>query len=287
MQTSSDWETVKSKQALYWSLQEEKKDRYGWLPPLCDGLLFNALAAYAGHSIDPMQAEEAPGRWRRHPNFSLCHPGIIWPEIGGSRSTVSRDMFRGLFIWLLSRQDKAAMERIRDYGKAHRWIMGEGLIGATLMSPGMVNQLYRMIDRTVPRIEEEAEDAYPTDYEAHLRVISVYTEYMIYGHITDWDLKTLDHYAQNYPRNALFQALYHKFTDGDQTRAMAILLDESLFPQRLPTDADRYTHYLWQRDPGPDWEPCIATEDPDVKYRCLGETHVTTDYDIVVAVIEK
>lgn len=276
----SEWGRLMDKQALYMRKQLELVDEYGWLSPKCDGLLFNSLAAYAGSPVNPLLAEEAPGRWRRYPNFELCKPG------SGSATTISRDMFRGLFIYLLKTQNVDAMRRIVQYGEANGWMMGEGTdptttFSRTYFNPLIRNQLKRMIDNTEPMLEE-VEVA--SDYEAHLEVLKIYTESLIYGKIDEWDLKTLKYYAENYPRNALFQALYHKFTDGDQDDAISILLDESLFPaDRLPTDQDRFAHYIFQRDPGDDWKPCGSSD----KRPCEGLTHAGVDFTFAVSLLER
>jgi len=278
----SQWDRIVEKKQLYETKQLELTDKYGWLPPLCDGLLFNSLAAYARFPVNPLLAEESPGRWRRHPDFDQCKPGA------GSQTTVSRDMFRGLFIYLLKTQNVDAMRRIEKYGQDNGWMMGEGsdpttTFSRTYFNPLIRNQLRRMIDKTEP-IAEEVEVS--SDYEAHLEVLKIYTESLIYGKIDEWDLNTLKYYAENYPRNALFQILYHKFTDGDQDDAISILLDESLFPaDRLPTDKDRFAHYIFQRDPGDDWKPC--NEDPTSRRPCEGLTHAGVDFTFAVSLLER
>jgi hypothetical protein len=72
------------------------------------------------------------------------------------------------------------------------------------------------------------------------------------------DYETLRRYVEESPRNALMHALYHKYKDGDQSKTIAILMDETLFPSdRLPHPKDRCEEYLWQRDDLPkDWQPC-------------------------------
>jgi len=120
------------------------------------------------------------------------------------------------------------------------------------------------------------------DFEAHLDVLSIYTEFMIYGAISSYDLERLRRYSEASPRNALFQAFYYTF-DGDQTLATEILLDESLFPaDRLATDADHFTHYLWQRDENEDWQPCGSSE----KRPCEGITHAPVDYLFAARILE-
>jgi hypothetical protein len=277
VEDSSVWGKVRAKRDTYIELAKAQVDSYGWLNPPCDGLLFNSLAAYSGFPVNPMLAEREPGLWERHPAFD-CYKG------GAKGSSVSRDMFRGLFIYLLSMQDRDALIRVREYGKAHGWVMGSGEWSRTYFNPLIRNQLARMIDETEPRQEEE-EDTIA--YEDHLAVLGIYTEYLIYGKILDIELKTLEAYAKDHPRNALFQALYHKFSDGDQSRALEVLLDETLFPaDRLPTEQDHFTHYLWQRDEDEDWQPCDPR--PEQKRSCEGGlSHAGVDFIFAVAVIER
>lgn len=271
VETLTSLDLLHEKARLYRSLSLGQLDAFGWLSPLCDGLLFNSLAAVAGLPLNVMAAEEAPGRWRRHPDFSNCRPGF------NSKSTISRDMFRGLFIYLLVKKDRDAMVRIREYGEANNWFMGEATdpttaYGRTWFNPVIRNQLARMIGET-----ESPTLAMAEDYEAHLEVLGIFAEYFIQGFLYAYEIDILHNYAETYPDNALFSALYHAFSDGDQSNAVRILLTEKWFPaNRLPQDTDRFTHYLFQRNPGLDWEPCGTEGRP-----CEGLTHPAIDFHFV------
>lgn len=278
---------LRIKAALYRNLQIDLRDEKGWYPG-CDGLLFNSLDAFAGGPQNIFSAEEESGGWRRQWDFSICRPNAN-PE---SETCISRDGFRGLFVYLMQQNDVQALKRIRDYGRDHNWFMGcarnPGVaFSRTWFNPSIRNQLDRMIDRSVPKLfPTEKNEMIADDYEAHLAVLSIYTEFQIHGKITANELSTLKKYAEKSPKNALFQALYHKFSDGDQSLAIDILLDATLFPvDRLPTDKDHFADYLWQRDPGPDWQPCDTSENAQQR-RCEGRTHPATDYFFALAVIE-
>ena len=276
IKTTSDTEELRKQVALYIDLANKQKDSYGWLGPKCDGLLFNSLAAVAGVDVDPMKAEESPGRWRRHPDFEDCRP------FKNSRSTISRDMFRGLFIYLLLKKDREALLRIKDYGEDHKWFMGEGeneviTISRTWFNPAIRGQLYRMIENS-PMFTKEY---YTEDYEAHLEAWNVFTEYLIDGHIDEWNLKILKDHRERQPENALFHAMASKFIDGNMDKAIS-LLQAHFPPDRLPTEADHFAHYLYQRDFGPDWQPC---NNQDEKRRCKGLTHNGVDFLIVAWLI--
>jgi len=81
------------------------------------------------------------------------------------------------------------------------------------------------------------------------------------GGISEADYELLRIYQNESPNNALIKALYHKYKDGNQDETIAILLNTSLFPEdRLPNAKDRCEEYLWQRNPGPDWQPCDSNK---------------------------
>lgn len=250
---------LKEKATYY--IENMQFDAYGWIEPECDGLLFNSLARVTGIPIDVYKAEQAPGKWRRHPNFDRCKPGH------GSASEISRDMFRGLFIVLLLEKNRDALKRIHDYGRDNAWIMGEGDIARTWFNPLIRNQLKRML-----QIEQDPELVSLPGYEGHLRVLSIFTEFLISGYLLDAEAKELHNYARENPRNTLYQIMSSKFSGKEPD--LTTLYDDVLFPLGPITDQNRYTHYLWQRDNGPDWEPCGSSE----KRPCESITHTGLDY---------
>lgn len=274
---------VQAKRDLYVSLAKEQVDEYGWLTPKCDGLLFNSLAAYSGFPVNPLMAEKEAGLWHRHPSFS-CYPDE-------SKSTISKDMFRGLFLYLLQQKDRASIQRIKDYCDSHEILLGsscamgeavdeESYYGRVVFNPTQRSQINRMLGLSLT--SKTAKD----DFEAHLDVLRIYTDYKIDGGLSDDDVKALHNYAEASPRNALFQILASKFgaNGGDQSQAIATLLDEVLFPaDRLPNDTDHYTHYLWQRDDNEDWLPCGSSD----KRPCENVTHSGVDLMFAVKLLEE
>ena len=161
-----------------------------------------------------------------------------------------------LFPLLYRAGDKQNLQEIYDYGKANGWVMGRGPYSRTLMTPSMVAFLQELLGHF-------GLEMMPTDnkvkqgYEKHLDVIHILTASFKRGGIFSADYETLRKYAEENPRNALFQAVYRRFKDGNQQPTIDILMDEALFPSdRLPTTADRCEEYLWQRDNGDDWLPC-------------------------------
>jgi hypothetical protein len=101
---------------------------------------------------------------------------------------------------------------------------------------------------------------------------------LMYGGLSDVEMVIVKDQAKRQPRNALYQAILHKFTDGDQTLALATLMDKTLFPEEhLPTSAERSSSYLWERDQETaDWQPGTGAE----------ETFTGTDFLFAFAVLD-
>ena len=238
------------KVAIYKRLQPDFLDEFGWAHEKCDSVLFTSLCVAAGGCPDAniydAESTAEPGRWYRH-KLQNCY------DLGESASDISKDMFAGLAFVL----DEAAKARIVDYGKANDWIMGRGPISRTYLTPPL---RWLFTGWPVTTTDNWLPSPINTGYRAHLDILSILLRAKERGNATtELELKYLKLQTERVPRNALFQAAYHRFLDGDQSKAVEILMDETLFPaDKLPTSADNYcTDYLWQRDDEPkDWQPC-------------------------------
>jgi hypothetical protein len=241
---------IKAKAELYKRLHTGWAHRGG-----CDSLGFTSLCKMSGgcSEADIYKAEGEPGRWYRNESHQ-CY------DLGQSKSDISKDMFIMLWPYLYLKGDKPALRRIWDYGQANGWVMGRGPLSRTYMVPPLVLVLQEMILRSY---SDTVEPTIPSKagYEKHLDVMAIFTRGIMRGGISEADYELLRVYGNESPDNALLKALYHKYKDGNQAETIAILLDEKLFPSdRLPTSKDRCEEYLWQRDPGSDWEPCDSNK---------------------------
>lgn len=261
-----------------------------------DSALFSCLARVAGGaSFDPMVLF-VEGKPRRHPTI---RPSAT-PNASGSLGTpISKDMVNG-FLWCAwdvgRKGDKAHALRITqaliDFGRSHAdpvagWffcddedrdayqISDVDWLGRCLMPPAVVKDIYRVhkwaggdCDDTC-RYFSAIGTNLPDDrdgFERHLAVLTTMRNGLVEGALNDNSLKQLEHAAAAQPRNALYQAAYHLFGNGDQEAAFGALQDAALFPaSALPTSANYCTDYLFQRDDDsagrpdgkrPDWAPC-------------------------------
>jgi hypothetical protein len=254
----SDEQKLRRKAGFY--LAHVDLDEKGWIKETkCDGLLFNSLYSVAGGKSDPSLARGEPGVWYRH-WMKDCYPKE-------SASTISRDMFMGLLIWLWHNKRKDLLDEIIDYGENHAnaigsWVMGKGDIFAIGIRLEFQADFYEMRyrlgghdhgKRKIPQIRFDLKG-----YEDHLQMLDIYLRALMLGSMPEMDFNAAKSSAKREPKNALFQAIYHRYSDGDYSSAIKILLDESIFPSdRMPSSENHCEMYLWQRDSsGKDWQPC-------------------------------
>ena len=259
-------ERLAEKKNKYLSLQSTALDKDGWPTTYspCDAVGFLALCKTAGgcQKADFFDAEQGPGLWQRNQ-----HKNCV--ELGQSKTSISKDMLMMGFLYGVYGMDKQTaigyFYRLEEYGKANDWVMGypsETIdhLARVYMTPTMTLTLYNIIEWLTqkPQTQKmEGVQRVPRGYQAHLRVIDI----MIQGKINDGidavQMKDLSELHDRDPRNALYQAVFHRWRDGEMGEVADILLDEKLFPSdHLPTSADRCEAYLWQRDQGKDWDGC-------------------------------
>lgn len=248
---------LRPKYDLYESLAKGKQDASGFiLTEECDSLLFSALLGTGRLPVAVENARNDSGTWHRRPlNYEPCYPDH-------SASSISRDMFLGLFFFIWENKRRELAEQIFDYGEAHSWKMGDGDATRTVLSPGLQATLAEIIAR-LGGADHKVYRAIPVlfteggrGFEAHLDVLHILLRGELFGFISDQNLKVVRSHAGRNARNGFFAYVDAKFSGGDQTKALESLLDEALFPpDRLPTTADHSEAYLWQRELGADWEP--------------------------------
>jgi hypothetical protein len=275
---------IKAKRDLYLSLQKEHQDQNGWLDHSCDGLLFNSLNAYAGQDTNIYAARESSGRWRRIPDFERCKP------FNGSKATISKDMFRGLLLYLWQKKDLDALKQIDQYGSDNNWIMGEaeddesyyGRVVFWSMVP-QIKDMLKLVNPSLTGIVLSNADEFgyvilKTSFAAHLHVLNIYLRAQMYGGITDYEKAVLSEYRKSQPRNALFAAVHAKYTDGNFQHSIDVLSDSRLFPKdRLPDSSGRCSDYIfqWEAESDGNWHPCDQ-----------GKIHSGIDLTFTVKVME-
>lgn len=265
---------------------------------LDDSALFSCLA-YAAQAVDfDVSLFFDHGKPLRHPDVS--------PD--NAASPTSKDMQQGLLWCLYAMPDRAEALAIItewiDYGLAHQTPVGwvfctpeetaaygispANYLGMCVATPALIHDIYLLAkhlgydcgfacqawmlagSRDLEKELQALLSISPLGYEKHLMVISTLRNGLIHGGVSDISLMFLKMAADSNPDNALYQASYHTFHDGDQSTAMSALQNIAYFPlERLPTDEEYCEYYLFQRDPtkvdgfgqrypNPDWFGCLG-----------------------------
>lgn len=287
--TSDRIKALEDRDAKYCALSKPIYEAYeNTIEPACDAALFTGLHGLKCGYVTVSQFESVtePGKLCRRPGCT-CFPKQV--GLPSSDSGFSKDMATGMQVYLSAKPDKVFAQRIQDYGISKNWTVcnaetAADVLGKCLMSSKIV---YRWAEiekkgaaQELSGPEDEPKDDETgqgnkltgnTDFRAHLDILSIVTEFQLYGGISDGSVKTIIDQSKREPNNLLYQAMASRFAGGNVGEVAEKLLAK--FPSdRLPTSDDWCTPYLYQRDErggsNPDWLPC-----PERK-----ETHPGTDY---------
>jgi hypothetical protein len=266
---------LREKYELYQELQKDIGDPW-ILSHKCDSALEQAIRIIGGganaetiyEGIDPT------GRtWRRPTKDCL--------ETGSSQSTTSPDMVLGYTNVALYSKDLQLISDLINYGEENDWTMGEhnGTVegkSRVYFQPKLTLQSYMYQVRHHLGGAQHGKQTLPQDYtpfkkgfEKHLVALIIMGRGEMNGKINQIELNTIRDYAKDDPNNSLFQAIAAKYSDGNQNKAIATLLNERYFPKdRLPEATDRCAPYLWMHgekhstDPQnpDDWDQCKVSD---------------------------
>jgi hypothetical protein len=177
-----------------------------------DGLLWACLQAVATNK--PFQIEEymhEDGQTFRNPDMAV---GRL---LGPKESTISRDMYMGLFCYCLHFNRADILKKTASYGWKHWWKMGienRKLDNRTWFTPGLVILLYGILAhlRGRPRLAKFLTGIYQPlsstpGYQSHLAMLHIYLNRRIRGNLVTTERLTLELILQHSPHNALALAL--------------------------------------------------------------------------------
>lgn len=209
----------------------------------CDSTLWAGEAAAAGDAkVQLSLAEQAPGEIHRRPKAS----GECYPK--GSSSTISRDMLVGYIAGAFARQDRAALERLYDYGHAHAWVMGTGPASETFFTPDGQGVLARAIKALGGASHAEAAVplfcATEADYALHIQTVGTLLDAAASGATDELCAGQAAASAKANPKDALMQAAAGVFS-GDMSAATDLLLDPGYLCPSYVRGAPLYCAVQW------------------------------------------
>lgn len=233
-----------------------------------DGLLFACLQAVAtGRDFDISEYMHESGQVFRNPAMAAG------AQLGPRESTISRDMYMGLFCYCLHFGRADILEKVAAYGWRHGWKMGTEnrrfeftLLGRKFsilgdnrvwFTPGLILLLYALlaflrggqpsvVPGAGPKLARllagiwQPLGATP-GYPSHLTMLHIYLNMRIRGKVSKSEHKVLDRILKHSPRNALALALAGWTDEARQELATQWPTD------RLPTGSDWTEEWRTQR----------------------------------------
>lgn len=255
-------EMLQNKHDRYYELLSTHRDSDGWVDSKnCDTLLWNGLlgaTVFQDTNIDVAQSK--PGQWERRPfeAHGTCYPKE-------SRSSISRDMLLGMFWHAWTNQRADLIEDTWKFGEENNWIMGKGRFEGldTVMNPNMWSLIAQMryeftgIDHEFRKIPVTI-SASCENFACHLGALQMLLDTKINGKTSKANISAMIEIAERNPKNPLFQYIKHKFTDGDYSKVVKMLLESSFYPaDKLPSDLEVCEMWPMQReDDDPGLKPC-------------------------------
>lgn len=248
-ESSGPLDALRERRATYMSLAPSTWE----VSHECDALLFGALMQVGLGEMGSIEsAQSSPGRWHRLPG----------PDFAARCSSdISRDMLMGLFVWIWEFRRLDVAEALWVYGSDNNWKMGDergsfsehadrvylrpgtiGLLAELVYQLGGENHWERSLLNVTPISTEPG-------FTSHLSLLTLHLLGEMHNGLTAGELSSLQTILGHMSLNPLAQALYHKYTDGDQSRAIELLLN--IWPSdRLPTRKDWHEPWRIQRSDG-------------------------------------
>ena len=195
----------------------------------CDKLTFKSLYGTAAYILEGIEVDlsalDDNGKWNR--DSAPCYPK-------DSVSGISFDGLVGVLHYILAHKDSKMLDQLISYGDSHGWIMGDGpkeYTNAYVLIPMIYNMKTHisLVDSPITDILK--------GFKGHLLADYLWLEAEKDGSLGDADMEALKQLNLASPDDPMYSSLYHRFTDGDQSHALDILLNNAAFPgDVLPMD---------------------------------------------------
>lgn len=255
---------LKVKYDNYLELIKKVQDDFGFIETIrCDSLLLSGLIGAGGANVEIKAARNEEGQWFRRPlTYQECYAS------GESKSTISRDMLLGVMWYSYAHKDLELAQNMYDYATAHSLLMGEGVPSRTLMTPGLYSTLALLVHhlggksseavRKIPNVFDNGLEG----FEVHLQELDLALRGRLLGGVTVKELESFKLYAEKNSKNPLYQAIYHKFFDHDQSKAIELLLSDFWPAFNLPNSSTRCDDWIVSQAPtATGWKSCPKTKE--------------------------
>jgi len=198
----------------------------------CDALTFKALySAFTSPQDITGEFTASPGEYMRRvdPN---CYPDE-------SKSSISRDGIIMVLHDIWTKQDYAGLVELIDFAEDNNFNIGEGpfdLINVAPLYPVMLDMKWTMeVNLELTSTKGlyllgmdigDLIDKQLTGFRGHLLLSYILLAGRVDGEIGNIKLGILEDLVDKNPNNPFMLSVFHRFTDGIQTKAITILNDD-------------------------------------------------------------
>jgi hypothetical protein len=235
---------VKARAEVYQRLMGDPYSRVA----RCDGLTFIGLFDAATESVDTYKHEytvNADGSklyatGEIHRDREPCH--VDGQAQNDSRSECSLENVLGFLHSMQSRGDTKAVRRVVAQAKSNNWSFCYGGDSGYTKLP----QLQLLLNDWIAKLDGKAFLAEDADAIAQIKGFrgNVLGSYLtlkgrVFGYLRDYELEAVDELISAVPGSPLYRAIYHRFSDGDQSKAIKIMTGTNFPTDDLPNDEHR------------------------------------------------
>ena len=215
------------------------QDSYGFVGTRCDSTTFTAaLLAFAPFKIavDLYLAETEPGKWERH--AVDCYATDLNDDgKPDSVSETSLEVYLMVLHRLLSMPDRQTardeLARIIAYGESNGWVMGQGPVEFTniLVLVPLIYEMEYRFNNEGNAVKELTSKSFDFDsilkgHKGHVAAFIGLLQGRITGQVETAILLFFETLAGTFPSNPIYQAMFHRFKDGDQSAVDDIVMND-------------------------------------------------------------
>lgn len=247
--------SLEAKSKLYCELSKGIYEKQKYVVDECDGAGFTALYAVAcpQNKVDISVFQNKEGKMFRNPKHD-CFPK-------NSASEFSKDhVLMSMVAWHeLHRNDLA--NKFKKFVDKNKLKFCEGKDVVTTTSRCILSTtlyfLLSKISHSSSNLRQENANLIKDGFEGHLDVIGIWLDGKVNGGISEVQKQKIKKYAEKEQLNALYQSVAYRYGLRSIEDVNKSFYSKRFPDDRLPTNTEYCTEYLFQRDSNSkDWQPC-------------------------------
>jgi hypothetical protein len=186
------------------------------------------------------------GQWHR--SKEPCNNDA---DIDDSRSECSKENILGAFHAMLTNRDYASILRTIRYGRGNDWSFcsgGDASYNKMVEFGPLLNDWEELLTNSTTLVGDDDAMAIPSlaGYRGNVLASYILLKGRAFGYINTAEKVALQKLINDVPGSPLYHAIYHRFTDGDQTRAVTMMDGSGWSNDSMPPSEKDAGPWSWQ-----------------------------------------